>query len=107
MRHWVVAACAAIATSASAAPSGWVGTTGDHFTVVTSAGEKTGRRVAWEFEQIRAALQKLWPWAKIDAGQPIVVFAAKDEPTLKSLGPQYWEGKRYRPVSFSSTGRDA
>jgi len=27
-----------------------------HFTVVTNAGEKAGRKVAWQFEQIRAAM---------------------------------------------------
>jgi TPR repeat protein len=35
-----------------------------------------------------------------------VIFAARDEATLKALGPQYWEGKRFRPISFSAVGRD-
>ena len=30
----------------------------------------------------------------------------RDEATLKTLGPQYWEGKRFRPAAFSATGRD-
>jgi hypothetical protein len=34
------------------------------------------------------------------------VFAVRDEATLKTLGPQYWEGKRFRPVSFWAGGRD-
>jgi TPR repeat protein len=107
MRVWITAAGAAwLTASALAAPSPWLEIKSDHFTVFTNAGDKAGRHAAWEFEQIRAVLQKLWPWAKID-GKPVIVFAAKDEPTLKSLGPQYWEGKRYRPISFMQGGRDA
>jgi len=91
---------------AQAAPARWVEISSPHFTVVTNSGEKEGRRTAWQFEQIRQALLIVWPWAKIDGGRPITIFAVKDEATLKTLGPQYWEGKRYRPASFWATGED-
>lgn len=94
------------ASVAAAAPPPWIEVKSPHFTVVTNAGEKAGRRAAWQFEQIRAGLSRLWPWAKIETGRPFLVFAARDEATLQTLGPQYWEGKRFRPVSFSATGRD-
>ncbi len=92
--------------AADAAPARWVEISSPHFTVVTNSGEKEGRRTAWQFEQIRQALLVVWPWAKIDGGRPITIFAVKDEATLKTLGPQYWEGKRYRPASFWATGED-
>jgi tetratricopeptide (TPR) repeat protein len=76
------------------------------FTVITNSGDGAGRRTAWQFEQIRAALARLWPWAQVDAGRPFLVFAVRDEATLKTLGPQYWEGKRFHPISFWSGGRD-
>jgi tetratricopeptide (TPR) repeat protein len=95
-----------LAASAEAAPPPWVEVKSAHFTVVTNAGDKAGRRTAWQFEQIRAALARLWPWAKVDSGLPFVIFAAHDEASLKTLGPQYWEGKRLRPGSFWVTGRD-
>jgi TPR repeat protein len=89
-----------------ATPAPWLEVKSAHFTVITNSGEKDGRRVAWQFEQIRGALLQLWPWAKIDSGRPFVIFAVKDEATLKSLGPQFWEGKRFRPTSFWVAGRD-
>lgn len=91
---------------AAAAPPPWLEIKSRHFTVVTNAGEKSGRRAAWQMEQIRQALKLLWPWANIDGGLPITIFAARDEATLKTLGPQYWEGKRFRPASFWATGVD-
>jgi hypothetical protein len=91
---------------AAAGPPTWVEVVSPHFRVATNSGEKTGRGTAWQVEQIRAALAQLWPWAAIDSGPPFVVFAVKNEATLKTLGPQYWEGKRYRPISFGARGRD-
>lgn len=94
------------AASATAAPAPWIEVKSAHFTVISDAGEKAARKTAWQFEQIRLALLQVWPWAKIDSGRPFVVFAARDENTLRTLGPQYWEGKRFRPVSFGTAGRD-
>jgi tetratricopeptide (TPR) repeat protein len=107
MRKLVLGTAVALsAVTAGAAPAPWLEIKSGHFTVVTNAGEKSGRKVAWQFEQIRAALLQVWPWAKADSGRPFVIFAVRDEATLKTLGPQYWEGKRYRPGSFWTTGRD-
>ena len=102
MKAWVTAAalCLLEATTAFAAPASWLEVKSQHFTVVTNSGEKAARHTAWQFEQIRQALQIIWPWATIDGGKPVTIFAVKDETTLKTLGPQYWEGKRYRPTSF-------
>jgi hypothetical protein len=96
----------AVATGAHAATPDWLEVKSPHFTVLTNSGEKSGRRAAWQFEQIHAALAHLWPWATLDSGRPFVVFAVRDEATLKTLGPEYWEGKRYRPISFSVRGSD-
>jgi tetratricopeptide (TPR) repeat protein len=107
MRTLVFASCATLAAAAAGAgPATWVEVKSADFTVITNAGEGSGRRTAWQFEQIRSALARLWPWAKVESGRPFSVFAARDEATLKTLGPQYWEGKRFRPVSFWASGRD-
>jgi TPR repeat protein len=107
IRHLTLTVCAALgAARAGAAPPSWLEVKSSHFTVITNSSEKQGRRVAWQFEQIRAALVHLWPWARIDLGRPFVVFAVRDEETLRTLGPQYWEGKRYRPASFWVGSRD-
>jgi tetratricopeptide (TPR) repeat protein len=85
---------------AEAAPAPWVEVKSGHFIVITNSGENVGRTTAWQFEQIRAGLAQLWPWAKAEAGPPFYVFAVRNEATLQTLGPQYWEGKRFRPGSF-------
>jgi tetratricopeptide (TPR) repeat protein len=104
-RFFAIAATLVL-TGAGASPATWVEVKSAHFTVVTNGGEGAGRRVAWQFEQIRGGLSRLWPWARTGAGRPFQVFAVKDEATLKTLGPQFWEGKRFRPVSFWASGRD-
>jgi len=107
MRRPALVLCAMLAAvSAAAAPAPWVEVKSAHFTVATDAGEKSGRKAAWQFEQIRAVLLKLWPWAKIDTGRPFVIVAARDETTLRAFGPQYWEGKQFRPIGFGTPGRD-
>lgn len=105
-RHSVATAAAfLLAAVADAAPPAWIEVRSAHFTVVGDGGDRAARHVAWQFEQIRSGLSGLWPWARIE-GRPFLVFAARDEATLRALGPQYWEGKRYRPTSFWTSGRD-
>ena len=95
-----------VAVGLEADPLPWVEVKSDHFAVITNSGERAGRHTAWQFEQIHDALARLWPWAKVDTGRPFFVFAVRDEATLKTLGPQYWEGKRFRPISFWAGGGD-
>lgn len=107
MKHLVcVVATAAFASGALAAPPPWIEIKSPHFTVVTNAGEKAGRKVAWQFEQIRGATAKIFPFARVDSQEPFVIVAARDEGTLSLLGPQYWERKGFRPISFSVGARD-
>lgn len=94
------------AFSLHAAEAPWLEVKSSHFTVVTNAGEKTGRRLAWRFEQVRVAYQQLWPWARLEFGRPMIVVAARDEATLKTLAPEYWERKGYRPTSVFVSGVD-
>jgi tetratricopeptide (TPR) repeat protein len=96
----------ALPAAGSGAPPPWIEVKSAHFTAISDAGHKEARRTLWQFEQIRAALTSVWPWAKVDGGSPLIVFAVRNETTLKSLGPEYWEGKHFRPVSFGATGRD-
>jgi TPR repeat protein len=94
------------AGTAAAAERPWVEVKSPHFTIVTDGGEAQGREVAWQFEQMRAALQRLWPWAKLATDKPVLVFAARDEATLKALVPEYWEKGREPIVGITTEGRD-
>jgi len=98
-----------LATPASlpAADRTWLEVKTANFTVISDAGEKSARMVLWEFEQIRAAVKALWPWARVDVDRPIRVVAPRDEAGMRALAPQYWEEKgAVRPASLFVTGPD-
>ena len=98
-----------LATPASlpAADRTWLEVKTANFTVISDAGEKSARMVLWEFEQIRAAVRALWPWARVDVDRPIRVVAPRDEAGMRALAPQYWEEKgAVRPASLFVTGPD-
>ena len=89
---------------APAAERPWVEVKSPNFTIISDAGEKTARRVAWQFEQVRAVLQRLWPWARVGMDRPVLVYAARNEATLKVLLPEYWETRgAVHPASFFVT----
>jgi tetratricopeptide (TPR) repeat protein len=72
---------------------GWTQVRSPHFIVATDSGAKQGRRVADQFEQVRAVFQKLLPRLRTDAAQPIIILAVKDQKSLRALIPEYWERK--------------
>jgi hypothetical protein len=94
------------ARPASAADT-WLQVTSPHFSVVSNAGDKRAREVAWQLEQIRAAMMSLWPWMKGDLDRPVLVVADKDENSMKLLVPEYWEKRGgLHPSSVLVTGPD-
>jgi tetratricopeptide (TPR) repeat protein len=87
-----------LAADAAAGAAPWVEVKTPSFTVVSDAGEKEARRIALHFEQMRALLKELWPWARFDPSRPITILAARDEDSFRQLLPAYWEQKgRARP----------
>src|SRR5215510_9031206 len=71
----------------------WVEVRSPHFTVYSDAGEKEAGRVARQFERFQVALGTVLPKARLDPGIPILVFAARNEGSLKELLPEFWEKK--------------
>ncbi|MBZ5701275.1 MAG: tetratricopeptide repeat protein [Acidobacteriia bacterium] len=71
----------------------WIEVRTPHFLVSSNAGEKQARRVANQFEQIRAVFQAAFPKLRVDPGQPVLILAAKNENSLKALLPAFWEVK--------------
>src|SRR5688572_24268259 len=82
----LVALCTSVPSSARA--QAFVEVMSPNFTVVSDAGDKRARDVAWQFEQIRAAIIAGWPWARATLDRPITVVAARNEATMKSLLPR-------------------
>jgi hypothetical protein len=90
-----------------AAAETWVEMKTPNFTVVSNSGEGTARKTAGEFEQVRAAYGKIWPWAKLAQARPIVVLAFKNDDTFKRWAPAYYEVKGgIDLVSLTAAGAD-
>ena len=71
--------------SAGAEP--WIEVKAPHVTVLTNGGEKAGRRTALQFEQFDRALQKRFPWIKLDDGGRLTVIASPEERIVRSFAP--------------------
>jgi tetratricopeptide (TPR) repeat protein len=71
----------------------WLQVRSPHFTVVTNADEKTGRRIADQFERMRAVFHVTFPHMSVDIGSPIVVLAIKGEKDFRDLEPQAYLAK--------------
>ena len=80
-------------------PARWIELRSPHFTVVSNTPEEEARRVALEFERVRAWLQRAHTSARFDSREPLVVLAVSDENGLRELLPQFWERKGQRPVA--------
>ena len=114
---------AALVFFASAVPSSaehrenWTEIRSAHFTVISNAGEHEGRRIALQFEEVRAMFEQLYPTLKVDSGKPTIVFALKNEDSLKLLLPSYGQNSKsmhvagfYRPSydkNFAAIRTDA
>ena len=71
----------------------WVEVRSPHFSVVTDAGEREGRRLADQFERMRWVFQTLFPKANVDPIAPIVVLAVKNQKGMQALEPQAYLAK--------------
>ena len=83
---------AAQSVSFAANPQTWIELRSPHFVVVTNAKEHDARRVADQFEMIRAAFRE-HSGSSSTNDQPVIIVAAKDEGTLNPLLPESWTKK--------------
>lgn len=72
----------------------WIEIQSPHFTVLSNAGEYEGRKAALEFEEIRALFLHLYPTLRVDSGKPTIVFAIKNEDSLKLFMPSYGQNSK-------------
>ncbi len=84
---------AAERNSAAAKPEVWLQVRSPDFIVLTNASEKEGRRVAYQFETIRAVFRQFFRLPESAKDPPVIILALKDENSLKPLLPEYWEKK--------------
>lgn len=85
----------------------WVEVRSPNFTVISNAGEKEVRKVADQFEQIREVFQNAFPKMRVDLGKPVIIFAVKNEDSMKSLLPAFWETKGHmHPAGLYQPGEE-
>jgi hypothetical protein len=72
----------------------WTEVASPHFTVLCNDGERTARRIAQQFEQIRLVYSKaLSRNVRLDPSIPIQIIASRNEKSLSEIIPEYWAQK--------------
>ncbi len=66
-----------------------------HFVVASNAGEPAARSVARDFEEIRALFHATFPELRVDAAQPMVILATRDEATMRAIAPDEFGGPEH------------
>ena len=106
-RFFLLGALALLCRPALAHEDSWVEVQDPHFTVASNADEKDARRIAKQFEEIRAVFQTDFPGSHVDMAKPLLIIAVKNEDSLKVLLPDYWSEKgRMHPAGQFVEGPD-
>lgn len=93
------------ATAAADTPEAWSEVRSPHFLVITDGRPEAARRVAWQFEQIRALFQAASPQSRVDSRKRVLILAARNEKSLRMLLPSFWEQKgAVRPAGVFLSG---
>lgn len=74
-------------------PPAWIELRSPNFIVITNANDKQAHRVAYQFEMIRAVFRQFFGISTSAKEPPLIIIAAKDEATLKTLLPEFWAKK--------------
>jgi len=82
----VFALLCAISARPADQPS-WLELHSAHFTVITDAGEKRGREVAFRFEQMRAVFANLLTKDRLNQPVPLTILALKDDKSFYQVAP--------------------
>jgi Tfp pilus assembly protein PilF len=82
----------------------WIEVDSPHFRVLSDGSDRDARRVAHEFEQMRAVLADHFPNFRLESGAPFLILAAHDENTAKKLAPQLWKVKGAKPAGYFQHG---
>ncbi len=97
---YVVSLLVAFSALASADQKPWIEIRSPHFRVLTNGGEKNGRKVARDFEEMRYVFASRFPSYRLESGAPLVILAARDEETAKSLEPLLWKRSGAKPLGL-------
>ena len=79
LRTILVVAALGVVAPALYAVDTWVEIKAPTVTVLANGSTGEARRLAWQFEQVRAAIVQILPWARVDLDRPFVAFAVNNE----------------------------
>src|ERR1700720_4122859 len=82
------------AASSFAADKPFIEVRSANFRSLTNGSEHEARRIALEFEQMRAVFAIAFPKMRLTTGAPLLIFAVQTENDLKSLAPAKWKNHR-------------
>lgn len=105
-RPVLFAVCLALAvpSAAMAKVAPWIEVRSPHFCVLTNGSAEDARHVAHDFEQMRYVFSTRFVHLRLDSGAPLLIFAARDENTAKSLEPEIWKRKGAKPGGLFKQG---
>jgi hypothetical protein len=86
-------------------PSPWLEIHSTHFTVVTDAGEKKGKEVAFRFEQMRAVFASLLMKDRLNEPVPLTILAFKNDKDYYKSAPLQ-QGQPISVPGFFVPGED-
>jgi len=91
----LVSALALVSTAASfAGDKPFTEVRSPNFRVLTNGSEHEARRIALEFEQMRAVFAVGFPNMRLTTGAPLLIFAVQTEYDMKSLAPALWKNHK-------------
>jgi hypothetical protein len=82
----------------------WTEVRSPNFRVLTNGSATDGRRLAREFEQMRAAFTLAFPKMRLETGAPLTIFAPRDESSMKAMAPAFWKGAGPMPAGIFQHG---
>jgi tetratricopeptide (TPR) repeat protein len=75
-----------------------------NFRVLTDGSESQGRKVAHEFEEMRAVFATGFPTMRLSGGAPLLIFAVQDENGLKAMAPGKFKTMPVKPGGLFTPG---
>jgi tetratricopeptide (TPR) repeat protein len=93
-----------IAPAAHAGEKLWTEVRSPNFRVLTNGSANDGRRVAREFEQMRAVFALSFNKMRLDTSAPLLIFAPRDESAMKAMAPGLWKGGGPKPAGIFQHG---
>src|SRR6266404_1537564 len=93
-----------IPLSSHAGEKPWTEVRSPNFRVLTNGSANDGRRVAREFEQMRAVFALGFPKMRLETGAPLLIFAPRDEYAMKAMAPAFWKASGPKPAGLFQHG---